>query len=840
MKKINSLLYVLLAVCMLVAMLPVGVSAEGSVSNAETLDFVLVLDCSGTMNQNDPNGLALTACKMFVDMLPVDNARIGVVALGYTDNTRGYDYSSDYKVEYNNRMIHNIVPLASTEKDAEKDNFKRAISDVGKKDGQQTPIAHGLAAAVDILTQNNASDDNACIILLSDGVMISGNADESNRLLDQSTAVAKTHGWPMFCIELDYYKRNLRGLGEGVHANELLDKICMESGAGAKGRMRVDTPADIVSAFWGIFARFMQGDNPVVEPVQTDGKGVAKKTFEIHELASETNIIVYGGGIEKLELVYKEDNNTKYEIVGDRDFGNIKATYEPGAYYCVKMILPSAGNWEVLAYGDPDAEILINESPIYEADLKMLAKPSREGILHRDDTIAIDAYLSYRDQPMVPRDFYKEAKAQLEIFGSDKEKPVKVFDLEGTENGYQHDLKVGDVPSGKFSVRVVVKHNKFRNGQQESGMTAFESENLNIAVINTETTAMKTYINSEFDALDVNEIFQNPDGDEIIYELSSRLAKFDYELSETGFLTIKSGFVPGVHSVELLARDADMETPVSHVLSLEVVDRPMKQSKIKTVKVFTDRYGFQKDAPGEVVLDLNEYFSDPDGVEIAYTVQNEENEYYAVKQDGSVLHLEALAEGEATFLVTASDKVSELTAEIEVVSKSGKAEFWAKNWIWFALTGGLIALIIIIIIFISKNTKVKGTWDITFEEFGNEAVAEVVSIGVLSVGRKKVFKLKALVDEVGRFVDDPTGVMAHVPNYFMDKDACTVELKGVPFGKGFIVQKVPANSTAVTVEYMGKKVVKNARVTTGTLVFRLSAPGAFGADEEMNITLQSR
>ena len=75
----KRLVCMLLAVCMLVAMLPVGVSAEDSVSNAETLDFVLVLDCSGTMNQNDPNGLALTAYKMFVDMLPVDNARIGVV-----------------------------------------------------------------------------------------------------------------------------------------------------------------------------------------------------------------------------------------------------------------------------------------------------------------------------------------------------------------------------------------------------------------------------------------------------------------------------------------------------------------------------------------------------------------------------------------------------------------------------------------------------------------------------------------------------------------------------------------------------------------------------------------
>lgn len=845
MKGKKRFAYLLLAVCLLVTMLPLAAAAEETAQEAETLDFVLVLDCSGTMDSNDPTGLALTACKLFVDMLPVENARIAAVAIGYEDGSRGYAFSEDYKVEYNYRMVHNVVPLASTEKDAEKQNFKHAIDAVGEESGKQTPIAHGLAAAVDILSQNGATDENACIILLSDGALISANADESDRLLNQSTAVAKLHGWPMFCIELDYENKNLNRIKEGLHADELLNRICKDSGAGANARMRVDNAGDIVDAFLKIFETVttgMEASDP--ESMNTNEEGVAAKPFSIHELASEINIVVYGGGIEKLKLVsedvYENGKPLEYVITGNKDFGNVKATYEPGVYYCVKMIRPSAGNWKVLAYGDPNAEILVHESPVYDADLKMTTKPSRTGILHRDDTIEVEAYFSYQDQPLAAEKFYTNNPAKLEVYSGSSDKPFKVFDIDPTENGYRCKLPVGEIPSGEFSICTVVEYSKFRGGAKRSNQVMFESENMGLVVVDNGTTERKAYVNSTFDAVDLNTIFQNPDGDAITYELSSRPVEFAFEVSDSGYLTIKSGFVPGTHSVELQARDGDMTSPVTHSLSLEVIDRPMEQKKIKPVEVFTDRYGFQKDAPETIELDLNEYITDPDGVELEYTVHESEAEYFAVTQEGSKICITAVAEGEGTLSITANDKVSDLTFAIEVISGSGKAEFWAENWIWFALGGGLIALIIITIVFISKNTKVKGMWDFTFEEFNNEAVAERVSIGVLQVGRKKVFKFRALVDEVGRYADDPTGLLAHTPNYFTDQGACAIEFKGVPFGKGFIVQKIPSNSEAVSVEYMGKKVTGKVRVTTGYITFRLSAPGAFGTNDEMNITMRSK
>ena len=57
-------------------------AAETSEEDASGIDFVLVLDGSGTMAQSDPKGLTAEAAKMFVDMLPNKNARVAVVEFG--------------------------------------------------------------------------------------------------------------------------------------------------------------------------------------------------------------------------------------------------------------------------------------------------------------------------------------------------------------------------------------------------------------------------------------------------------------------------------------------------------------------------------------------------------------------------------------------------------------------------------------------------------------------------------------------------------------------------------------------------------------------------------------
>ena len=77
LKRISCLL---LALCLLASVVMPAQAAE----EKTVVDFVLVLDCSNTMNRYDPEHLAATACKMFIDMIPIQDARVSVITFGYT------------------------------------------------------------------------------------------------------------------------------------------------------------------------------------------------------------------------------------------------------------------------------------------------------------------------------------------------------------------------------------------------------------------------------------------------------------------------------------------------------------------------------------------------------------------------------------------------------------------------------------------------------------------------------------------------------------------------------------------------------------------------------------
>lgn len=840
MKRMFRMCCAVLVVCILMAQLP-GLAWAEEENAQTTTDFVLVMDCSGTMLESDRNRLCASACKMFVDLIPIQNARISVIAFGYESDTdpNGFTYSAEFRVTGDDRTrVHQIVPLSSVEEVSQKVDFKHKIDTASEKQGGKTPIGHGLAAAVDVLIEGKASDGNACVILLTDGMMTSSNTKECEGLVDEATRTAGKHEWPIYCIQLDYHDWN----ASNSKAYRLLDEICAASGAGETGHMKVTNPTDVCEAFLRIFNNFMSTGNGEIEDITLNEDGVAEKTFYIPDLVSETNIVVSGASIESVELSREGEQET-WEIKGDRNADNLKATVAPGSYTCVKLICPAAGNWKIRVYGDPKAAILIFKQPLQEMALKMIATPSAESkVLHKDNTIAVQAYFTYpmeSDAPPKKNDFYKDNEAYLYVRGQDGK--VDRFLMSGEDKGYTYDLKVEDAPTGKFSIYVGLEHNMFRNGEKRSNSADFSSENQELTLIKKEKTTLRGYINGEFERVDLKDIFDNPDGEQIAYELfcvTDRSVNFDYSVDESGYLVIQSGLNLGKYDVELRAKDPDMAEPVVHKMALEIEDRELQCTKLPKMTLWIDQYSFQRDNMTERVLDLNDYFKDPDGVEIIYTLGEVDNSIVEVEQKGSELYLTAKDKGKTSLTIKADDYGQPVTVELKIECVSGKTAFWAKNGIWFALGLALIVFLIAFIIFVSKNTKVKGTWTITVEENGYTAVAEGVNIAILSIGRKKAFKLKELVDEVGRFVDDPNGLMLKTANYFMDKQAYQIELKGVFAGKGFVVQKIPACDT-ISVDYIGVKATKKVRVTSGYVTFRLRAPGEYGTMDEMNITMQA-
>ena len=125
------------------------------------IDFVLVLDNSGTMARSDPGGLTVDAAKMFIDMLPMKNARVAVVEFGsnYGENA--------FSPEKYTKYVSVPFPLSDISSIEQKEACKQVIGET-RQDGDYTPVGYAFLAACDVLKQSGAQPGDAGILLISD------------------------------------------------------------------------------------------------------------------------------------------------------------------------------------------------------------------------------------------------------------------------------------------------------------------------------------------------------------------------------------------------------------------------------------------------------------------------------------------------------------------------------------------------------------------------------------------------------------------------------------------------------------------------------------------------
>ena len=167
-KQITQIVVSMLLVLTMVFMPMKMILAADAQSSSTPTQFVLVLDCSGSMEESDVNGLSPKAAKMFVDMMPVENAQIAVVAFGANWGEDSYVYPGDTTSNTYTKVILGMTDVG-TEKAKKK--VKEAIDETAKvrdKNGYTT-IGYALQAAEDVLKKNKATKGNGCVVLMSDG-----------------------------------------------------------------------------------------------------------------------------------------------------------------------------------------------------------------------------------------------------------------------------------------------------------------------------------------------------------------------------------------------------------------------------------------------------------------------------------------------------------------------------------------------------------------------------------------------------------------------------------------------------------------------------------------------
>ena len=380
----------------------------------------------------------------------------------------------------------------------------------------------------------------------------------------------------------------------------------------------------------------------------------------------------------------------------------------------------------------------------------------------------------------------------------------------------------------------------FRTGRRVSPSVQFHLDNIPLEAKDAKPFEQHTFLNRELVFTDMEQYFRNPDGDPISYQVvctNDPDINFACE-AEGDDLKINSGLKTGTFEVEIQAKDPDMESYVSYSGTIIVNNSDMTTEEIPDQQLWLDRYPHQKDTRMEMDLNLNDYFQDPDQLPITYTVSMGE-QVAEITQKDAALHIQPSVKGKTMVTVTASDGYSEQTQEFQLTVTSGKTVFWQHNWIYFALAAALLIFLVISLIVILKNKRVKGEWDITFEENGLSATLEDVDINAFTnAGRKPRFLLQSLVSELVVHLDAPLeNLHMTAGDYFIGTGAEKIELCGV-FGKrGMVIRKVPKGAGSVVVTCNGQIVAGKAKLKNGNLAVQITRPDGSGP---MSITFYLR
>lgn len=803
------------------------------------VDFVLVLDCSGSLNVTDPSHLCATACKMFVDMVPLENARISVIAFGYDGGTQyilknmSIDNPLDLKKVY---LVSDMVE-ASAIKD--KNALKQQVTDATSKSGTNTPLGTALLSAVDLLENNGASDKNACVILLTDGRI----AAQQNRYDDKDNAhtaakTAASHDWPVYTMHLNDGER----YGAGSEETTLMRQIAEESGAGEDGYTPLTSfqegNAAVARAFMNIFNRFMFGGNGNIITKTADTQGDVTCDFEVPELTSETTVIVSGASLKSV-TVNGPDGSSRTVDKNNFDEQNFVATidsnHESGGrqnkYICIKLLCPEAGMWTVQAKGDPNANIDMYDCSMRDLDLVLSTSLTDESrVLAKNEAVTFNAYFTYHGNEILKNPYYEKKQPVLVFTNTANGQKAELPMQAGANGGYAATISMNELEyQGTFTVAARLDDSMFRNGSKWSNSQSLTSENLPVRITDPKMPDLTGDVNGKTEKVDLMQHIENPDDDELFYELqcvSDRNVAFDYSIDENGYLEIECGLNYGTYALQLSVRDADMEQPLLlDPFQLETQKHAFSVRDIEPVELWTDHYPWQKDIRESAEFDLNDYYDEGDNlpVEIASESFDGDGTVYRVSRDGMHYTVVPLAEGEGTLTFTLTNQLKEEQGHLKVRVISGKAAFWQRNWIYFALAAAVLVLIVIVLCVLSGITRVKGSWEIDLED-GDGGRIYLPNLNIASntsVGRKnKQVDLWDLVYEIAPFAEK-SGLLSESLNFYPAMNQ--IHMRGVTFGSGFVLQKLPAN---VTAQYNGLPVSGKCRVSMGELRLTIQGEGA--------------
>lgn len=380
-RRNTSFMYILLALVLCLTQLPstmFAASATTSPNNSTTsVDAVLVLDASNSMKSSDPQQLGSEAMKLFIDMLPSQGDRVGIVS--YTDR------------------IEREKALTAIQSADDKTELKSFID--GLTRGAYTDISVGMKEAVTILQDNAQQGHEPMIVLFADGNnQLNSNSGRSNSQADTdlNTAVeqAKKDGYPVYTIGLN---------ADGKLNQEALKKIADDTG----GKSFVTTSAEELPEILSeIFADHQEVNVVPVDSITGNGQFQDVKIHIPNANVKEANISIMSSEAVEVKLV--DPSGNAVTVPSDKVSMSTSKSYS-----LVKLLSPEQGDWKLQVKGVDQDKIDINL--VFNYNLELALDPIPTKAYSKGDKIDIVSYLTSGGQKLTDNSQASSMKAVLNV-----------------------------------------------------------------------------------------------------------------------------------------------------------------------------------------------------------------------------------------------------------------------------------------------------------------------------------------------------------------------------------------------------------------------------------------
>lgn len=380
-RRNTSFMYIMLALVLCLTQLPstmFAASATTSPNNATTsVDAVLVLDASNSMKSSDPQQLGSEAMKLFIDMLPSQGDRVGIVS--YTDR------------------IEREKALTAIQSADDKTELKSFID--GLTRGAYTDISVGMKEAVSILQDNAQQGHEPMIVLFADGNnQLNSNSGRSNSQADTdlNTAVeqAKKDGYPVYTIGLN---------ADGKLNQEALKKIADDTG----GKSFVTTSAEELPEILSeIFADHQEVNVVPVDSITGNGQFQDVKIHIPNANVKEANISIMSSEAVEVKLV--DPSGNAVTVPSDKVSMSTSKSYS-----LVKLLSPAQGDWTLQVKGVDQDKIDINL--VFNYNLELALDPIPTKAYSKGDKIDIVSYLTSGGQKLTDNSQAGSMKAVLNV-----------------------------------------------------------------------------------------------------------------------------------------------------------------------------------------------------------------------------------------------------------------------------------------------------------------------------------------------------------------------------------------------------------------------------------------